>query len=164
MSVLNANNPEYTTDKHLRILQVLDKRTDVILNSVLLRSGLDERDTMIKRNFPVTMDLHSARPGSHRYYDDEIRKLVYGDAGASLSIAEKPLDAVRTEVVVAGSTWTITIGSARYTADASGLRSRPRDHWTLSLLRRDEYYTSNPLRAFVMWVNGGNELAFSLVE
>ena len=154
---------EHTADKNLRILEVLDKRTDVLLNSVLLRSGLTRMDGMINEDFNVTMDLRSSKPGVYRHYDDKIRKLIYGYIDSYLADTKQPLDAVATKVVVSGSKWTITIGSARYMADASGLRFKPKEYWTLSLLRADDYYTSNPLRSFVMCVNGDQDLEFSLV-
>ena len=161
MSLLNTKNPEYTSDRTLQILQVLEKSTDVLLNS-MLTVNLDPEDIRIEENFTVTMDLHADKGGYNRYYDPGIRLLVYGKYESYSAEQKQPLGAVTTEVVVSGTTWTITIGSAHYTADASGLKHKPRNHWTLSFLKKDDYYTSNPYRAFVMWVNGSDELEFSV--
>ena len=75
MSLLNTKNPEYTSDRTLQILQVLEKSTDVLLNS-MLTVNVDPVDIRTEEKFTVTMDLHADKGGYNHYYDPGIRLLA----------------------------------------------------------------------------------------
>ena len=147
----------------LQVLKVLERQIDILLNPALLGGGLNPEDIEIKTNFSVTMDLHADGPGYNRAYDQGIRKLVYGFAEGVSAEQLQPLGAIKTVVVVASDTWTIQIGKASYRAKISGLTMKPRDRWTLSHVRCDDYYESNPFRSLVIWVNGNDRMDFSVV-